>query len=151
MKAEPSFRAVIDTNVWISAALAPTGAPAAVAWHLLAHGAPVFSQATFDELQMRLWKPKFDRYLSVEQRQSLLHDLSACALWVEVPQDLSMQTFSRDRDDDAFIHAALVASAPWLITGDQDLLTVQATLPMTILTPAQALARADFMSAAAGS
>lgn len=62
-----------------------------------------------------------------------------------------MQTISRDRDDDAFIHAARVASAPWLITGDQDLLTVQATLPLTILTPAQALARVDFMSAAAGS
>jgi putative PIN family toxin of toxin-antitoxin system len=60
MKAEPqSRRVVIDTNVWLSAALSANGAPARVVRRVLAHGIPVFSEATFAELNTRIWKPKF--------------------------------------------------------------------------------------------
>ena len=62
-------RVVIDTNVWLSAALSPAGAPSQVVRRVLAHGVPVFSDATFAELKTRIWKPKFDRYLSMEARQ----------------------------------------------------------------------------------
>ncbi len=51
---------VIDTNVWLSAALSLTGAPAQVVRRVLASGVPVFSDATFAELQARIGKPKFD-------------------------------------------------------------------------------------------
>ena len=45
-----------------------------------------------------------------------------------------------DPDDDAFIHAAEVAKALWLVTGDQDLLGVnQPAIGLRILTPAQAV------------
>lgn len=107
MKAEPGLGVVIDTNVWISAALVPTGTPARLVHHVLAHGMPVLTPQTFEELRTRLHKPKFDRYISLEQRHALLRDLQACALWVEVPKAISQQSFSRDRDDDAFVHAAL--------------------------------------------
>lgn len=40
---------------------------------------PVFSAATFAELEARLWKPKFDRYLSMEIRRAILHDVNAAA------------------------------------------------------------------------
>ncbi len=146
MRAEHRQRVVIDSNVWISAALAPGGAPAQVVRHVLQHGVPVFSSATFEELRSRIWKPKFDRWLSLEQRQRLLHDVDACALWVALPADTALPNHSRDPDDDAFIHTALVAQAPWLITGDQYLLTVTEALPLTILTPAAALADARFMA-----
>ena len=146
MTAEPSLRVVIDSNVWISAALAPGGAPAQVLRQVLQHGQPVFSPITFEELRSRLWKPKFDRWLSLEQRQRLLHDVDACALWVALPAETALRNYSRDPDDDAFIHTALAAHAPWLITGDQDLLSVRQPLPMTILTPAAALADTRFMA-----
>jgi putative PIN family toxin of toxin-antitoxin system len=108
----------------------------------------VFSPATFDELRSRLWKPKFDRWLSIEQRKALLHDISACALAVDVPSELADRRFSRDRSDDAFIHATLAGHARWLVTGDQDLLTVTEPLPLALLTPATALADPDFLAAA---
>ena len=146
MTAEPSLRVVIDSNVWISAALAPAGAPAQVVRHVLHHGVPVFSPTTFEELRSRLWKPKFDRWLSLEQRQRLLHDVDACALWVDLPADTALRHYSRDPDDDAFIHTAVAAQTPWLITDDQDLLTVNEPLPLTILTPAAALADTRFMA-----
>lgn len=141
MKAEPHLRVVIDTNVWISAALVPTGTPAKLVHHVLAHGVPVLTPQTFDELRTRLHKPKFDRYISLEQRRALLRDLQACALWVEVPKAIGQQTFSRDPDDDAFVHAALAGQAHWLVTGDADLLSVTQPLPFTMATPTVALER----------
>lgn len=131
--------AVVDTNVLISAALLPQSLPALVVDRLLADGKLVFSTATFAELESRLWKPKFDRYLSLEQRRRLLHDLNASALWVDIPAPLAERHFSRDRDDDAFIHAALAAPAYRLVSGDDDLLCLSPLEGLRILTPRAAL------------
>ena len=144
MKAEgdlpPEYaRVVVDTNVLSSAALAPRGAPAALVERVLLAGRLVFSQATFAELETRIWKSKFDRYLSLEIRRRLLRDFNASALWVEPAHEVASQTFSRDRSDDAFIHAALAADARRLITGDDDLLRLHPLGELQILTPRAAL------------
>jgi putative PIN family toxin of toxin-antitoxin system len=132
---------VLDTNVWISAALAPQGAPASVVRRALEHARVVMTPPMAAELESRLWKPKFDRYLSLEDRRALVHDIRALALWVDPPAALMQRTFSRDPQDDMFIHAALAAQAHLLITGDQDLLVLSGTLPVSISSPADALAR----------
>jgi len=141
MKAE-SIRVVIDSNVWISAALSPSGSPALLVQKVLKQGLPVFSPQTFAELETRLSKPKFDAYLSKELRQRILHDLNASAYWVEIPPAMAAQAFCRDADDDKFIHTALVSQAVYLVTGDQDLLALYGSplLPgLCILSPAEAL------------
>ena len=115
---------VIDTNVLISAALSPDGVPAKLLAKALTDHRMVFTSATFAELESRLWKPKFDRYINLEERKAVLHDISAAAVWVDVPQSIAHETYSRDADDDMFIHAALAAEAALLITGDQDLLVL---------------------------
>jgi uncharacterized protein len=117
-------KVVIDTNVWISGMLTKTGTPAQLIRHVVRYSLPVFSQDTFAELKQRLWLPKFDRYVSMENRKQLLHDIDAVAIWVDVPPNISAQTFCRDADDDKFIHASLVAGADWLVTGDKDLLVI---------------------------
>lgn len=139
-----ALRVVIDTNVWISAALSQQGAPARLVRYVLAHGVPVFSPATFAELELRLWKPKFDRYLSMELRRRILHDANAAAYWVDVPADIAAQRYCRDIDDDQFIHAARAAPARWLVTGDQDLLEVPASADLCIFGPAEALQLPEF-------
>lgn len=130
---------VLDTNVLLSAALSPRGAPAELVDWLLAEGRLVFSSATFAELEARIWKPKFDRYLSIERRRRLLHDIGASAFWVEAPPSITSRSFSRDVDDDAFIHAALAAGAYRLVTGDDDLLCLHPVGELHILTPRAAL------------
>jgi uncharacterized protein len=147
MKAEHRFKAVLDTNIWISAALSQSGPPAAVVRHVLGQGLPVFSTATFRELETRLWMPKFDRYLTMAIRRSLLADANGAAFWVDIPDALARQTFSRDPDDDVFVHAAIASEAAWLITGDQDLLTVAPMDGLRILAPAQALSDSAFTKA----
>jgi uncharacterized protein len=137
-------RVVLDTNIWLSAAISKSGAPAQVVRRVLQMGVPVFSKATFAELEARLWKPKFDRYLSMETRRAILHDANAVAHWVDIPADLATQTYSRDPEDDKFIHTALAASSAWLVTGDQDLLVVETPLPVRILTAGEALLEVGF-------
>ena len=135
------LRAVIDTNVLISAALSSSTPPALVVRHVLRHGLLLFSDTTFAELQTRLWRPKFDRYLSMEDRKQLLHDFSAAGVWVDVPPSIQLRRFSRDADDDAFAHVALAGNAGLLVSGDQDLLALGNVDALPILTPAQAWSR----------
>lgn len=139
MRVERPRRVVLDTNVWLSAALSPNGAPAQVVRAVLQQEVTVFSEATFAELESRIWKPKFDRYISLEARKAILRDARAAAVWVEIPPELWDQRWSRDPDDDVFIRTALAAQAPWLVTGDDDLLSVPALDGLQMLTPAQAL------------
>lgn len=148
MKAENSgLIAVVDTNVWISGFLSKSGAPALLTRQVVGRGRPVFSLATFAELQERLWRPKFDRYLSMEHRKQLLRDVDAVAHWVTIPPEIEQQAFSRDPDDNKFIHAALAANASWLVTGDQDLLVLANDLQplgVQILSPADAFQLLSF-------
>ena len=146
MKVDPTLPTaysivVLDTNVLLSAALSPKGAPAQLVDRLLTQAQIVFSEQTFAELKTRLWKPKFDRYITMERRQSLLHDFNAIAHWVNVPEQIASVAYSRDPTDDAFIHAALAVGARRLVTGDDDLLCLNPikNLDVRIVTPRQAL------------
>jgi len=133
---------VIDSNVWISAWLSAKGAPAEVVRRALSHAEIVFSVASFAELESRIARPKFDRYLTLERRHGLLHDLAAIAILVEIPTALSAWKISRDRDDDVIAQTAVAGEARWLITGDRDLLEVAPELAarsVSVLTPAAAL------------
>ena len=138
MKAE---RYVIDTNVLISAAFSGHAPPGLVVRHVLATAQILFSEATFAELESRLWRPKFDRYLTMETRKLLLHDFRAVGIWLEIPQDAGSRKFSRDADDDKFLHTALAGGAGVLVSGDADLLDLGLLESVHILSPAKAFAR----------
>jgi putative PIN family toxin of toxin-antitoxin system len=131
----PYGRVVVDTNVLLSAALSPHGVPAAFVDKVLAVGKLVFSNATFAELETRIWLPKFDRYLPMERRRSVLDDASAGAVWVDVPTAIAQSAYSRDPMDDVFIHTALAARASRLISGDNDLLCLNPLDSLQILSP----------------
>jgi len=131
-------RVVVDTNVLISAALSPRSAPAQIMDCLLQHATLVFSRETYQELETRLWRPKFDRYLDMERRRLLLHDFAAAAQGVDLPA--ARKTYCRDPDDDVFLYTALHGKADWLVSGDKDLLELPpADWVFEILSPAQAL------------
>lgn len=136
-------RVVIGTNVLISAALCARTPSALITHWVLQHGRLLFSQETFAELETRLWRPKFDRYLTIEHRKALLHDFSAVADWVQPGDDpATRERLSRDPDDDKFIHTALAGGADWLVSGDRDLLELPAMDGLRILSPVDVLALA---------
>jgi len=131
-----SLKLVIDTNVLISAALSSKGAPARLVQEVLAQHHLVFSQPTFDELRTRLYRPKFDRYISLEFRERLLHDFKASAHWVDMGES---GVYCRDRDDDKFIETALKSQAQYLVSGDSDLLEAPPLPALQIISTQRAL------------
>ena len=128
---------VLDTNVLISAALSRQGSPYMLVQRVLAEARIVFSEPTFEELRSRVYRPKFDRYISLDMRERVLRDLSASAIWVEID---NQGGWSCDPDDDKFIATALQSRGAMLVSGDSDLLTARAPTGLRILTPTQALA-----------
>ena len=131
-----SLKLVVDTNILISAALSAQGAPAKLVRLALAQHRLVFSQATLSELLTRIYRPKFDRYISLESRESLLHDFNASALWVDVGEPA---VYCQDRDDDHFIELALKAQAHYLVSGDKDLPEAPLLAGLRIVSVHQAL------------
>jgi putative PIN family toxin of toxin-antitoxin system len=131
---------VLDTNILISAALSAGSPPAKVTLWVIANARLIFTEPTFEEFRSRLWRPKFDRYLSIERRNQILHDFSAIGDWVEIG-NTPAPVNSRDPDDDKFIRTAVAGSARWLVSGDKDLLEIGRLEATTILSPADMLER----------
>lgn len=129
-------RAVIDTNVLISGALSPGGTAAVVTRWFIRHGRLIFSSETFAELESRLMRSKFDRYVTRAVRQDVLRNLGAVAEWVEIR---NRGNYSRDSDDDKFIDTAQAAGAQVLVSGDADLTDLKSAAGFPILTPRECL------------
>ena len=127
-------RAVLDTNVLISAALRPTGQPrCAIDAVRRENGELLFSDETFDELQTRIWRAKFDSYVSRESRAIYLAQLKTVSAWVSIA---GAKMGCRDPDDDMLLETALMGDADCLLTGDGDLLEMGPFRGIPILTPA---------------
>ena len=132
-------RAVLDTNVLISAALRSSGEPRrAIDTLRLANGEQLFSNETFDELQTRIWRSKFDRYVSRESRAVYLAQLKTVSTWVAVS---GAKMGCRDPDDDKLLETAMMGAADALVTGDGDLLEMTPFHGIPILTPTAFLNR----------
>ena len=147
----PAISVVIDTNIWISGLISRAGPPGQLTRQVVRNGRPIFSEATFDGLKDWFWRPKFDRYVSMDQRSALLEDIAAVAKWVAVTPELGGRALCRDPADDKFLHVALTAQPAWLVTGDKDLLVLAETFAVegvTIVSPADALALPAFAGAA---
>ena len=113
-------KCVVDTNVLISAALTK-GAPFRVVEHLIKNNALIFSKETISELSSRIIQPKFDKYVSAEDREAYVNNLILSADLVIID---NLIQGCRGRDDDKFLETAVKGDARFIISGDQDLLTI---------------------------
>ena len=97
------------------------------------NGELLFSDETFNELQTRIWRPKFDSYVDRESRAIYLAQLTTVSAWVSIA---GAKMGCRDPDDDMFLETALMGDADCLVTGDGDLLEMTPHQGVPILTPA---------------
>lgn len=129
---------VVDTNLWVSRLLMPRGIAAQAVDHALASGIALMSDPTMDELHQVLFRPKFDRYVSRQDREQFLRLLGAIARWTPITRTVCV---CRDPKDDKFLDVAVNGQAGLILTGDQDLLVMHPFEGIEILGPAQFLAR----------
>ena len=112
-------RVVLDSNVLISAAISPLGKPFACLVWVLDCATLIASRQIINEVETRLARAKFAKYVDKERRRAFVADLSLSAVLVEVTGLLKA---CRDPDDDMLLETAILGRADCLVTGDQDLL-----------------------------
>jgi uncharacterized protein len=115
------MRAVVDTNVWVSALLNPAGPPARVRLALQERRFTlVTSEPLLAEVAEVLTRPRFARRYGITAADA--HDLVALLRergeLVSVTGDVRL---CRDPDDDVVIETALNGGADALVTRDDDL------------------------------
>ncbi len=79
------------------------------------------SSETIQELNDVLFRSKFDKYVSVEERQVFIMNYLAVAKVLPVKLKLNE---CRDPKDNKFLELALTGSAEFIVTGDEDLLVL---------------------------
>jgi uncharacterized protein len=125
------LRVVIDTNVLLSALL--FGGQPGELRDLWVGGqiVPLVSQETFSEFFKALAYPKF-QLSPVEIKMIIEEEMLPYAEIVDVSEDAA--GVCRDSEDDKFLALAAAGGAAYLVTGDRDLLVLQAFRNTRIVT-----------------
>lgn len=132
------MRCVIDTNVLVSAAAFSISVQRQAMTKVLKQGVLLFSEATADELKEVLFRAKFDRYISREDRALFLTQIQSVAEFVSVIQ---LVRECNDPKDDKFLEVALNGRADLIIAGDTHLLRMHPWREIAILPPSEYLER----------
>ena len=98
----------------------------------LENGILVHSQETFSEFVEVFTRPKFDKYISLEDRLNAISRVELISQLVIVSEPVIA---CRDPKDDKFLALALAIKADCIVTGDQDLLVLHPFKKIPILTP----------------
>ena len=131
-------RYVLDNNVLVSRLLAAYSVPGKAARHAADNGILLVSDATLNELVDVLARPKFDSYITLEERQGFIERLLRIVERVTILRQIQA---CRDPRDDKFLEVAINGEADAIVTGDRDLLILHPFMGVPILSPADFLAQ----------
>lgn len=126
------LRAVLDTNVVVSAMLFRASVPGQVFLYFARRGGLIISEATKSELIDVILRPDFDRYLQKEDRVNFIASLEQQAQLVTVTHSI---TACRDPKDDKFLELAVSGRATHVVSGDLDLLALHPFRGISIVSP----------------
>jgi len=117
---EIKHRVIIDTNLWISFLLTKDFAKID---SLFNSGCLIllFSQELLDEFIEVAQRPKFKKYFSVTDLQSLVQKMRTIAEFISATSNVKL---CRDKKDNFLLALAKDGKATHLITGDKDLLVL---------------------------
>jgi putative PIN family toxin of toxin-antitoxin system len=111
---------VFDVNIIISAVLIPQSKPDLAIRKAQDSGNILMSPEVWAELEQVLARPKFDRYISSEDRSKFLQDFFDTVVLIMEGTETIQEC--RDPKDNKYLELAVNGKANYLITGDQDLL-----------------------------
>lgn len=134
------MRIVLDANIFVSAAITPSGACGKILQSVLANPDEfelILTQQIIDETVATLSKPRVVRYLK--------HNTSNSRMWMEdiasistmVPDIPISLDECRDPDDVVYLAAADIAKARFIISGDKDLTVLKQYRDVDIVSPSE--------------
>ncbi len=129
------LRGVFDNNVLVSAALL-AGVPRKAFDKLLDNGLVLVSVPVLLELADVLNRPKFDKYVTRDERMRFMVSFLKVAEMTEIKETI---TVCRDPKDDKLLELAVSGNADFLVTGDKDLLVLNPFRGVEIITPREFL------------
>lgn len=127
------LRVIVDTNALISRLLIPNSTPARAVRKAITEADLLISEETLGELADVIARPKFDRYVTVSERQQFIRLLGRVAELI--PVAYSVQA-CRDPRDDKFLALAVNGDADLIVSGDADLLELNPFHGVRIMKPA---------------
>ena len=128
-------RAVVDTNILIRALIKPHGTVGPILTRLRANDyALVYSQPLLDELLEKLALARIRQKYALDD-QAIEDTLALLALRGELVHPTRAIKVCRDPDDNAVIEAAVVGTAEYIVTGDDDLRVLKKFETVKIVTP----------------
>ena len=130
------MRVVIDTNVWVSRLLLAGSVSAQAVDKALAGFDVMVSEPLVEELADVLSREKFDRYVSVWDREEFLRRILQIATIAPV---LSEVDDCRDPDDNRLLALALDSESDYILTGDRGLLLLNPWRGVRIVSPREFL------------
>jgi putative PIN family toxin of toxin-antitoxin system len=131
------MRVVQDTNVLVSAILFKGALSKLVDLWKNGKISPVISKETFDELKAVLSYPKFS--LSKDEIKAIIED-EILPFFEVIDIKEKIHGVCRDPNDDMFLAVAVNAQAPYVVTGDKDLLALGKYKSIEIVSPQEYLA-----------
>lgn len=134
------MRVVIDTNVIVSGMISPHGPPAQIIT-LWLNGAftLLFNAAMFEELTDVLNRAWLKKQLADVPEKTTEFLTAVAFLGEEIPGYVNVSGLIRDPFDEMFLICAQLGHADFLVSGDQDLLSLDTFYQTRIVTPTQFL------------
>jgi putative PIN family toxin of toxin-antitoxin system len=132
---------VVDASAFVSAALKPDSTPERALLHAVTRPQRlILSSEVADEYREVIFRPKFDRFVSVERRRRILETVLVAADRIEPVEVVSDCT---DPKDDKYLALAAAGGAAVIVSGDRrHLLAMDRWRGIRIVSPGDYLALA---------
>ncbi len=127
-------RFILDANVIISALLFKKSLPRQALDKARKQGIVLMSQSIWSEISEVVARPKFDKYISSQERQLFLLVFEQAVRFVDIKETINA---CRDPKDDKYLELAVNGKAECIVTGDRDLLILHPFREIPIITVAQ--------------
>lgn len=127
-------RVVLDTNTLISGVLLHDSVPGQAVRTAITSDLLVMSEGSLYELADVLSRKKFDRYLRVEDREEFVRLVLRVAEMIPI---VTAVHDCRDESDNRILEVAVNGSAALIVSGDQDLLTLNPFRGIPVLKPGE--------------
>ncbi|MDH4136454.1 MAG: putative toxin-antitoxin system toxin component, PIN family [Anaerolineae bacterium] len=133
------MRVVIDTNLLVTYLISHRDPMATIIDDHLAQGdfAMLSSPELLAELDRALSYPRLQKFYDKDTRLRFVALIAQLAEMQNLPGEIP--AISRDPDDDKFIACAIAGRADFLVSGDQDLLTLERVGDVRIITARELL------------